>query len=60
MDINFNKNEDNNKLLLSDLRQRYAQVKLGGGEKRIAKLNHWAYKMKKGRSFRPTLPFKTS
>jgi len=39
MDINFNKNEDHNKLLLSDLRQRFAQVKLGGGEKRIAKLH---------------------
>lgn len=37
MDINFNKNEDHNKLLLSDLRQRFAKVKLGGGEKRIAK-----------------------
>ena len=39
MDINFNKNEDHNKLLLSDLRQRFAKVKLGGGEKRIAKLH---------------------
>jgi acetyl-CoA carboxylase carboxyltransferase component len=39
MNINFNKNEDHNKLLLSDLRQRFAQVKLGGGEKRIAKLH---------------------
>ncbi|WP_396183227.1 acyl-CoA carboxylase subunit beta [Flavobacterium sp.] len=39
MDINFNKNEDHNKLLLSDLRQRFAQVKLGGGEERIAKLH---------------------
>ena len=37
MDINFNKNEDHNKLLVSDLRQRFAKVKLGGGEKRIAK-----------------------
>ncbi len=37
MDINFNKNEDHNKLLLSDLRQRFAKVKLGGGEKRTAK-----------------------
>ncbi|MCW8980305.1 MAG: acyl-CoA carboxylase subunit beta [Altibacter sp.] len=37
MDINFNKNEDHNKLLLSDLRKRLAEVKLGGGEKRIAK-----------------------
>jgi acetyl-CoA carboxylase carboxyltransferase component len=39
MNINFNKNEDHNKLLLSDLRQRFAQVKLGGGEERIAKLH---------------------
>ena len=39
MDINFNKNEDYNKLLLSDLKQRFAKVKLGGGEKRIAKLH---------------------
>lgn len=39
MDINFNKNEDHNKLLLSDLKNRLAKVKLGGGEKRIAKLH---------------------
>ncbi|QIE58831.1 acyl-CoA carboxylase subunit beta [Rasiella rasia] len=37
MDINFNKNEDYNKLALSDLKKRLARVKLGGGEKRIAK-----------------------
>jgi acetyl-CoA carboxylase carboxyltransferase component len=37
VDINFNKNEDHNKLLVSYLRQRFAKVKLGGGEKRIAK-----------------------
>lgn len=39
MDINFNKNEDHNKLLLSDLKQRLVKVKLGGGEKRIEKLH---------------------
>jgi 3-methylcrotonyl-CoA carboxylase beta subunit len=39
MDINFNKNEDHNKLLLTDLKQRFAKVKVGGGEKRIAKLH---------------------
>lgn len=39
MDINFNKNEDHNKLLLSDLKQRLSKVKLGGGEKRIEKLH---------------------
>ncbi len=37
MDINFNKNEDYNRLLTSDLRQRFAKVKLGGGQKRIDK-----------------------
>ena len=39
MDLNFNKNEDHNKLLLSALRQKLSIVKLGGGEKRIAKLH---------------------
>ncbi len=39
MDINFNKNEDHNKLLLSDLKQRFAKVRIGGGEKRIEKLH---------------------
>ena len=37
MDVNFNKNEDFNKLLISDLRKRFAKVKLGGGQKRIDK-----------------------
>ena len=37
MDINFNKNEDFNKLLISDLRKRFAKVELGGGKKRIDK-----------------------
>ncbi|WP_299064707.1 carboxyl transferase domain-containing protein [uncultured Polaribacter sp.] len=37
MDLNFNKNEDYNKLLVSDLRKRFAKVKLGGGQKRIDK-----------------------
>ncbi|TXG39682.1 acyl-CoA carboxylase subunit beta [Seonamhaeicola maritimus] len=37
MDINFNKNEDHNKLLLSELNQRLAKVKLGGGKSRIEK-----------------------
>ncbi|WP_395633619.1 acyl-CoA carboxylase subunit beta [Flavobacterium sp.] len=39
MDLTFNKNEDHNKLLLSELKQRFAKVKLGGGEKRIEKLH---------------------
>ena len=39
MDLNFNKNEDHNKLLVSNLKQLFAKVKLGGGEKRIQKLH---------------------
>ncbi|WP_420322403.1 acyl-CoA carboxylase subunit beta [Flagellimonas sp.] len=37
MDINFNKNEDHNKLKLAELRKKLTQVKLGGGKKRIEK-----------------------
>ncbi|MBC9797313.1 acyl-CoA carboxylase subunit beta [Sinomicrobium weinanense] len=39
MDINFNKNEDHNKMLLSGHRGRLAKIKKGGGEKRIEKLH---------------------
>mgnify|MGYP003638857591 CR=1 FL=1 len=37
MDINFNKNEDHNKLLVSELRKKLTKVKLGGGQKRVEK-----------------------
>ncbi|EWH13962.1 Methylcrotonoyl-CoA carboxylase [Cellulophaga geojensis KL-A] len=37
MDINFNKNEDHNKLLLSDLKHKLTKVKLGGGKSKIEK-----------------------
>ena len=37
MDLNFNKNEDHNKLLVSELKQRLAKVKLGGGQKSVDK-----------------------
>ena len=37
MDITFNKNEDRNKLMLSELRKRYNKVKQGGGKSRIEK-----------------------
>lgn len=37
MDIEFNKNEDALKLLVSEMKQRLKKVALGGGEKRIAK-----------------------
>ena len=37
MNIYFNKNEDHNKLLRSDLKRKLAIVKQGGGEKSIAK-----------------------
>ena len=39
MDINFNINEDYNKLLVSNLKQQFAKVKVGGGQKRIDKLH---------------------
>lgn len=37
MDLKFNKNEDQNKLKVSELRNRFAKVKLGGGKSRIEK-----------------------
>ncbi len=37
MDLTFNKNEDHNKLLVSDLKKKLATVYAGGGEKRIEK-----------------------
>ena len=37
MEINFNKNEDHNKLLISELKKRLVKVKLGGGQERISK-----------------------
>ncbi len=37
MDITFNRNEDHNKLKLSELRKKYNTIKLGGGKARIEK-----------------------
>jgi len=37
MDLNFNKNEDYNKLLVTNLIKRLAKVKLGGGKAKIEK-----------------------
>ncbi len=37
MDITFNRNEDQNKLRVSELRNKLAKVKLGGGKARIEK-----------------------
>ena len=37
MNLNFNKNEDYNKLLATDLHKRLSQVKLGGGKSKIEK-----------------------
>lgn len=37
MNIDFNKNEDHNKLLISELKKRLNQVKLGGGKSRLEK-----------------------
>ncbi len=44
MDINFNSNEDHNKLLASQLRKKLVLVNKGGGEQRISKI-HAAGKM---------------
>ena len=38
MDLNFNKNEDHNKLLWSAVEQKLAKIKLGGGKKQLQKL----------------------
>lgn len=37
MDLDFNRNEDHNKLLASELRKRLQKLSLGGGEKAIEK-----------------------
>ncbi|HMR17527.1 MAG TPA: carboxyl transferase domain-containing protein, partial [Mariniflexile sp.] len=37
MDLNFNKNEDYNKLLISELNKRLGKISLGGGKKSIEK-----------------------
>lgn len=37
MDLQFNKREDKNRLLVSDLRKKLAEIHLGGGKKRIEK-----------------------
>ncbi|WP_350286031.1 carboxyl transferase domain-containing protein [uncultured Croceitalea sp.] len=37
MDLKFNKNEDQNKLKLSEVNHRFAKIKLGGGKSRIEK-----------------------
>lgn len=38
MDLNFNKNEDHNKLLWSAIDKKLAQIKLGGGKRQLQKL----------------------
>lgn len=38
MDLEFNKREDQNKLKLSEINRLYAEIKKGGGEKRLQKL----------------------
>ena len=40
MDIDFNKNEDYNKLAISALKQKLAQIYLGGGKEKIKKLHN--------------------
>ena len=40
MDLNFNKNEDHNKLLWSAVDKKLAQIKLGGGKQQLEKLRN--------------------
>ena len=37
MDLQFNKNEDLNKLRLSEISQLYSKIKKGGGDKALQK-----------------------
>ena len=39
MNLEFNKNEDSNKLMLSEMKRKFELVSLGGGQKRIDKLH---------------------
>jgi len=39
MDIEFNKNDDNMRLMIAEVKQRMEKIKLGGGQKRIDKLH---------------------
>ena len=39
MDIKFNKNEDHNKLLVSDLNRKLSKIYLGGGQSKVDKLH---------------------
>ena len=39
MDIEFNKNEDNMRLMIADVKQRMEKIALGGGAKKIEKLH---------------------
>jgi acetyl-CoA carboxylase carboxyltransferase component len=39
MDIEFNKNEDNIRLMIADVKQRMDKIALGGGAKKIEKLH---------------------
>ena len=39
MNIEFNKNDDNMRLMIAEVKQRMDKIKLGGGQKRIEKLH---------------------
>ncbi len=40
MNIEFNKNDDNMRLMIAEVKQRMEKIKLGGGQKRIDKLHN--------------------
>ena len=37
VDLEFNKNDDKMRLLISEMRRRYSKITLGGGKEKIAK-----------------------
>ena len=43
MNLEFNKNEDAMRLIISQMRQRHAQISLGGGKKAIEKAKGYGY-----------------
>jgi hypothetical protein len=51
MDLQFNKNEDTNKLRLSEINQLYAKIKKGGGEKALQKQHVVVHPMNIGSGF---------
>ena len=50
MDLEFNKNDDRMRLLISEMKRKHANICLGGGKNKIKKQHH-TYKRTKKRSY---------